>query len=126
MSKKIHGPLLVPALLLATNVFAANKGSLHLSTSENIAEKRLPAGDYTVKWENAEPNVQLRIMQAGRLVVSAPVKIVVLDNASTNDSTVISTNDKGSRRLQRIYFSGKKVALEIEGDLETLSVHDSN
>lgn len=42
--------LLVPALLLATNLFAANKGSLHISTSEKVAEEQLSAGDYTVQW----------------------------------------------------------------------------
>ena len=116
----------MPALLLATNVYAANKGSLHISALESVAEKQLPAGDYTVQWEDAGSTVQLRIRQGGKLMASAPAKILILDNAPTNNSTVVSINDDGSRRLRQIYFSGKKFAIEIEEDFDTASVHGSN
>jgi hypothetical protein len=114
LSSNLWSMLLWPALLPATSAFASNKGSLHTTTPENVAGEQLPAGDYKVQWDDGGVIVQVKIMQAGKLVASAPAKILVLDEAPDNDSTIAFVNEDGSQRLHRIYFSGKKLALEIE------------
>ena len=62
-SKIYKGLLLGLALLLATSVFAAtNKGSMQVTDPLTVNGKQLPAGDYTVKWDGAGPNVELNIL----------------------------------------------------------------
>jgi HAMP domain-containing protein len=106
----LKGGLLGLALLLATSAFAANKGSLQVSSPVSVAGKQLAAGDYTVKWEGAGPSVEVSIMQGKNTLAKVPAKVVALDNPSSYDSAVVNTNGDGSR------FSGKKFALEISGE----------
>jgi hypothetical protein len=79
LSKSFQGLLIGSALLLATDAFAANKGTLHVSSPEIVAGERLAPGDYTVRWDGTGPSVQFRIMQGGKVVVAAPARVVALD-----------------------------------------------
>ena len=114
LSKCFQGVLIGSAFLLATDAFAANKGTLHVSSPEIVAGERLAAGDYTVRWDGTGPGVQFRIMKGTKVVVAAPGRIVALDNASPSDSVVVQTYGNGIRRVSLMSFSGQKVALQIE------------
>jgi hypothetical protein len=114
LSKSLQGLLLGSALLSATNAIAENRGTLHVSSPEMLAGERLTPGDYTVRWEGAGPDVQLRIMRGAKVLVSVPARIVPLDNASPSDSVVIQIYGNGVRSVSQISFSGQKVALQIE------------
>jgi hypothetical protein len=126
LSKSFQGVLIGSALLLATDAFAANKGALHVSSPEIVAGERLASGDYTVRWDGTGPSVQFRIMQGGKVVVAAPARIVALDTASPSDSVVVQTYDKGIRRVSQMFFSGQKLALQIEESSSTAIVQGSN
>jgi hypothetical protein len=126
LSKSFQGMLIGSALLLATDAFAANKGTLHVSSPEIVAGERLAPGDYTVRWDGTGPSVQFRIMQGGKVVVAAPARIVALDNASPSDSVVVQTYDKGIRRVSQMFFSGQKLALQVEESSSTAIVQGSN
>jgi hypothetical protein len=100
------------ALLSVPNMFAANRGSLHVSSPEEVAGQPLAAGDYIVRWEDSGPNAELRIMQGKRVVATAVANVMPLKNVSVSDSVVLQ--NYGERRsLSLIFFSGKTVALEI-------------
>jgi hypothetical protein len=126
LSKSFQGVLIGAAFLLATNVFAANKGTLHVSSPEIVAGERLAVGNYTVRWDGTGPSVQFRIMQGAKVVVAAPATIVALDNASPSDSVVVQTYDKGIRRVSLMCFSGQKVALQIEESSGSTIVQGNN
>jgi hypothetical protein len=55
------------ALLMASNVFAATKGSLQISHLLMVNGTTLKPGDYKVEWEGSGSNVEVSIMQ-GRSV----------------------------------------------------------
>jgi YD repeat-containing protein len=114
LSKSFHGVLIGSALLLVTDAFAANKGTLHVSSPEIVAGERLAAGDYTVRWDGTGLNTEIRVTQGGKVVVTAPARIVPLDNASPSNSVVVQIAADGSRRVSQISFSGQKLALQIE------------
>ena len=114
LSKSFQSVLIGSAFLLATDAFAANKGTLHVSSPEIVAGEQLAPGDYTVRWDGTGPSAQFRVMQGAKVVVSAPARIVALDNASASDSVVVDTYDKGIRRVSVMYFTGQKVALQID------------
>jgi hypothetical protein len=116
LSKGFQSVLIGSTFLLATDAFAANKGTLHVSSPEIVAGERLAAGNYTVRWDGTGPGVQFTIMQGAKVVVTAPARVVTLDNVSPNDSVVVQTYDNGIRRVSLMCFSGQKVALQIEED----------
>ena len=113
VSKMTKRLLLGLALLLATSAFASNKGSLQLNEAVNVSGKQLAAGDYTVKWDGAGPNVQASIMKGRNVVATVPAHLVDLDRAPGSDAAVTTSNADGSRSLTQIRFSGKKAALAI-------------
>jgi hypothetical protein len=114
-SKISKGLLLGLALLLATSVFAANtnKGSLQVTDPVTVNGKQLPAGDYTVRWDGAGPNVELNIMRGKNVIATAPAHMVDLNQSPNRDSVVTIVNSDGRRSLNEIRFSGKKYALAI-------------
>ena len=107
-------------LLLASNAFAANKGSLHVSTPENVAGERLAAGDYTVRWEDTGPSVELKIMQGNKVAATVPAKVIPLNDVSAENSVVVLTHDDGTRSLSEIFLSGRRFVLEIGGETDGL------
>jgi hypothetical protein len=126
LSKGFQGVLIGSAFLLASDAFAANKGALHVSSPEIVAGQGLDAGDYTVRWEGTGPSVQFRIMHGAKVVVTAPARVVALDNASLTDSVVVQTYDKGLQRVSLMCFSGQKIALQIEESTGTAIVQGNN
>jgi hypothetical protein len=116
-SKISKGLLLGLALLLATSVFAAtNKGSLQVLDPLTVNGKQLPAGDYTVKWDGAGPNVELNIMRGKNVVATVPARMVDLEQTPNRDSLVTNVNSDGRKSLNEIRFSGKKFALAINAE----------
>jgi hypothetical protein len=116
VSKMSKGLLLGFALLLATSVFAVNKGSLQVNEAVNVSGKQLPAGDYTVKWEGNGPNVELNILRGKNVVATVPARLVDLDRSQDRDSAVTTVNGDGHKALNEIRFAGKKYALAINAE----------
>lgn len=113
LSKTYQGLLLGLLLLLATSVFAANKGSLQVSDPVMVSGAQLAPGDYTVKWEGSGPSVEVSILQGRKTVATVPARLVDLSKSSDNSAAVLKKNADGSKSLSEIRFSGKKYALAI-------------
>lgn len=109
------------AVLLATGAFASNKGSFHTDQSVVLNGQEIPAGDYTVRWEGAGPDVQLSVMKGKKEVAKTTAKVVELENKSGTDALVIS-NSSGTPAVSQFRFAGKKTALDVSsGDRASLS-----
>jgi hypothetical protein len=101
-------------MFLATFAFGANKGSLHVESPFMAGETQLPAGEYTVQWEGAGPDVELKIKRHSRVEATVRAKMIPLDRPVEEDAAVIGIDRDGGRRLLEIRFSGKKFVLQIE------------
>jgi hypothetical protein len=101
------------ALLMAAAAFAANKGTLAVSTPINVGGKQLAAGEYSVQWDGSGPNVEASIMKGRKVLATAPAHMVELNQSASSDSAVLRTNGDGSHDLAQARFSGKKFALEF-------------
>ena len=101
------------AVLLATGAFASNKGRLHVEQGVVLSGQAIPAGDYTLRWEGAGPDVQLSVMKGKKEVAKASAKVVELDNAASDDAVVLS-NGSGTPAVSQFRFAGKKTALAID------------
>ena len=115
------GLLLGLTLLLATSVFAANsnKGSLQTMSDVTVSGKKIPAGEYSVKWEGTGSNVQVSILKGKTVLATTPAHLVDLSQPPSNDSAVVVTNSDGSKSLAEVRFGGKKYALQISGESAT-------
>lgn len=100
------------AVLLATSAFAINKGGLHIEQAVSINGQQIPAGDYTLRWDGAGPDVQVSVMRGKKEIAKTPAKLVELDKAATQDSVVL-TNSGSSASISQVRFGGKKTALTI-------------
>jgi len=116
VSKISKGLLLGLALLLATSGFAANKGSLQVDNPVTINGKPLAAGEYTVKWDGAGPNVELNIMKGKNVVATVPARMLDLEQSLVRDSIITSVNREGHKSVNEIRFSGKKYAFAVNAE----------
>ena len=111
------GALLGLTLLLATMGFGAknapSKGSMLLMSSATVSGTQLAPGSYSLKWEGSGSNVQLSIIQAGKVVATTPARLVDLSSSSGSDSAVLKDNNDGTKSLSEVRFNGKKYALEV-------------
>lgn len=113
VSKISKGLLLGLALLLATSVFAANKGSLQVSDPVTVNGKQIQPGDYTVKWDGDGPNVEVNILRGKDVVATVPARMVDLARTPDRNSALTSINSDGHKSLTEIRLSGRKYALAI-------------
>jgi len=125
-SKISKGLLLGLALLLATSVFAANKGSLQVSDPVTVNGRQIAAGEYTVKWEGNGPSVELNILRGKDVVATVPARMIDLDRAPSRDSAVTIVNSDGHKSLNEIRFSGKKYALAVGAETAKAESGDTN
>jgi len=112
-SKICKGLLLGLALLLATSVFASNKGDLQISDPVTVNGTKINPGEYTVKWDGNGPNVELNILRGKNVVATVPARMVDLDSTPSRNSAVTIVGSDGSKTLNEIRFSGKKYALAV-------------
>lgn len=102
------------ALFVATGAFASNKGSMHVSEAVEVNGQQLPAGEYQLRWEGSGANIELSFMQGRKQVAKATAKEVQLNQAPSDDSTVVSHSD-GKATVAEIHFAGKRTALALGG-----------
>jgi hypothetical protein len=107
LSKKLLPGL---ALLLATGVFAANKGSFRVSERVTVSGHQLAPGEYQLKWDGTGPSVELKILSQGKVVATVPARLVETSRAD-NSAAHLRKNDDGTLSLIEIDFAGKKYAL---------------
>jgi predicted lysophospholipase L1 biosynthesis ABC-type transport system permease subunit len=115
---RFQAVLLAVVLMLGASAFAANKGALQVNNTVSVNGKQLEAGDYSVTWDGAGPDVQLSIMKGKKLVAKTGAKLVSMDKAPTGDQAIIVHNADGSTTLKEIRFGGKKYALAIGGSAQ--------
>jgi len=120
------GLLLGLALLLATSGFAANKGSLQVDDPVTVNGKQLAAGEYTVKWEGAGPNVDLNIMKGKNVIATVPAHMLDLEQSPSRDAVVTSTNSNGQKSVSEIRFSGKKYAFAVNAESAKAEANGTN
>jgi hypothetical protein len=108
--------LAIVTVLLASSAFAANSGSMTVSSPVNVSGKQLAAGEYQLKWEGTGSDVKLNILRGRDVVTTIPAKLVDLPQSASSSAIVVMKNADGSRSLSEVRFGGKKYALAVAGD----------
>ena len=113
------------ALLLASNVFAATKGSLQINHPVMVNGTTLKPGDYKVEWEGTGSNVEVSIKQGKKVLANASAHQVELAAPASNDAIVMVKNDNGTSSLTGLRFEGKKFGLELGESTDGMQVGSS-
>jgi hypothetical protein len=111
-------------MFFATTACTANRGSLYVPSPTMAAETHLPAGEYTVQWEGAGPDVELKIKRHNRVKATVPAKVIPLDQPLVEDEAVLGSDGDGGQRLLGIRFSGKKFFLQVEPQSASTTLAD--
>jgi hypothetical protein len=101
-------------LLPTLSVFAGNKSELHVMKALNVGDQLVPAGDYTLEWDNSmlRERQVMKIIKRNNVVATLRGEWVTLEKRSPDDALVVS-NEGGVRILLQIRFKGKDQALEV-------------
>ncbi|MGA2811292.1 MAG: hypothetical protein ABSG16_07830 [Candidatus Acidiferrum sp.] len=109
--------LLCGATLLFSSVALAgdsNKGTLKLNDQVVVDGKPVKPGNYTVEWDGSGPAVQIKLLRGKQTVATLPAHLTEQARTSSQDAYGTSTAPDGSKSLTAIYFSGKRLALQID------------
>ncbi len=101
--------LLLPLTALAKD---NSKGTVDLYSNAQVAGTQLKSGNYKVEWTGNGPATQVKFIQHGKTVVTAPADVVQLKKSAANDQVVVS-NATGTSVVQEIDFGGKTTALRF-------------
>jgi hypothetical protein len=107
------GILLLAMVLAGGRALASSKGSLELPQAATIAGQKLASGSYTVRWEGAGDQVQLKIYQGNKVVASTAARVVKVEHPIASDSAVLEANPDGTSAISEIRFGRKKYVLRI-------------
>jgi hypothetical protein len=110
--------LLLSTAMFATSAFAADKTNLQLTRPVTVNGTHLEPGSYTVSWNGAGPNVELKIMKGKKEVATAAAHLVNL-NTVTSPGSMVTREENGNTVLTEISPSGKKFALAIGNESVT-------
>ncbi len=89
---------------------------MELQHPTSVAGKQLAKGSYTVRWEGAGDQVDLKIYQGKTVVASMPARILKVDHPIKSNSAVVVANDDKTYTLSEIRFAGKNFSLGIASD----------
>ncbi len=101
------------ALVLASNAFAASKNTVTFQNPTNVNGTKLKAGEYTLQWDGAGPNVEVSFLQGKAVVAKTSARVIDLTVASANTAAVVKYDGEGAGTLTGLRFGGKKFALEV-------------
>jgi hypothetical protein len=107
------GLILGSILLLAPGAFAAAKSYLTLNHSMTIGGVTLAPGDYKLQWEGSGPEVELSILQNGRVLLQTPARLTSLDGPAADTAAVTRVGDNGDRVLIGVRFKGHALGMDF-------------
>ena len=103
--------VLALSLMLAVTAFAKPRSEhMTLYHDATVNGTNLPAGDYTVKYDDEVSSVQVRFMQHNKQVATATGQVKTLSK-KTGSSQVVLDTEGNMRSISEIDFGGKDEAL---------------
>jgi hypothetical protein len=112
------------ALMLASSAFASDKGKLELVNPVTVNGTTLKPGEYKLEWSGTG-NVELNIMKGKNVLAKVPAHVVDLNAPSPNDAAITTKSDNGTKTLAGVRFEGKKYALELGDQSDSMQAGSS-
>jgi hypothetical protein len=101
------------ALLFPLSAFARDKNehSVRIPDPVEVGHTQLKPGDYKVDWQGTGPNVQVKFLQYGKTVATAPATLHVNDSKVIQNDIVTGQSTGTTAELREIDFAHQKEAL---------------
>src|SRR5580704_18150456 len=115
--------ILLATALLSASAFAKDKADAKLSIEykAQFGTSELAPGNYKLQWEGTGDNVQVSVLQHGKVVATAPAKLVLNQQlAGAGEVTYGAAGDK--KTVNEIDIANSKQSLvftEIPGQIAT-------
>ncbi|MGA9040592.1 MAG: hypothetical protein WB421_08665 [Terriglobales bacterium] len=120
---KYTAAFLLAASLLPASAFAKDKTGTKFTLlyKSQVGATELTAGDYKLQWEGTGDNVQVKVLQDGKVVATAPAKLV--DNAKPVEKTQVTYRTAGDKvtveEIDLSHSSQSLVLTESQSQLAT-------
>lgn len=99
--KAVYAGLLTIVMMVPVALFAkTDSAKVNFDQAIIVAGQKVPAGHYDVKWSGNGPAVQAKFVKDGKVVATAPAKIINKNNPY--DNAFETAKEHGSRVLTAI------------------------
>jgi hypothetical protein len=104
------------ALMTPVALLAAPKNSAKVTFSQTVTVNgtQVPPGDYRVEWQGTGASVEASILQAGKVLASAPATLVI-EKTNLNGAFETKEGANNSHILQAIDWSDRSLRFD-QGD----------
>jgi hypothetical protein len=99
--------------IFALTAFAADQ-NVHFNTTMNVAGTKLPAGDYTVRYEIKGKIAEVTVLQGSKTVASTKAELVDRTDPAPYNSIVRTENTDGTSNLKEIQMANKKQVIRLQ------------
>ena len=109
------------ALFLSVPVFAktnhSDAGSFDLAQRARVGSTVLAPGHYKAEWVGPNGNVQVSIVEHGKVVATSKGQLKELSKPSPYNAVTLKNTNNHSQRVEEIDFSNRRDALILRGAL---------
>lgn len=111
------------ASLASAKTSQEQKQKVSVVDKVEIAGKTLNPGNYQVEWQGNGPAVNVKFMQDGKTLVTAPAQLARLTNPAPYSAVVETTQKNGAKIIQEIEWNHKREALKFGSQPQAGAMH---
>jgi hypothetical protein len=111
--KKSVALMLALFTIFALTAFAADQ-TVHFNTPMNVAGTKLPAGDYTLRYEIKGKSADVTVLQGSKTVATTKAELVDRTDPAPYNSIVRTENSDGTSNLKEIQMANKKQVIRLQ------------
>ena len=111
--KKIVAIIFAFVAIFAVTAFALEQ-HVHFNTTMNVAGTKLPAGDYTLRYEIKGKTAEITVLQGSKTVATTKAELVDRTDPAPYNSVVRTENSDGTSNLKEIQMANKKQVIRLQ------------
>ena len=113
------------ASLASTKSSQEQKQKVSVMDRVELAGKTLNPGNYQVEWQGNGPAVNVKFLQDGKTLLTAPARLAQLKTPAPYSAVVETTQKNGAKTIQEIEWNHKREALTFGSQPPTGAMHHS-
>ena len=115
MKKATTVIILMLLVLIATSAFAGDR-AVTLRTATVVNGQKVPAGDYTMKYQIKGDKADVQLVKSNKVVASTTGNVVEAKTVPASDGMVRMDNPDGTSTLKEIQFAKNSKVIRFEGE----------
>ena len=99
--------------VFALTAFAVDQ-NVHFNTTMNVGGTKVPAGDYTLRYEIKGKSADITVLQGAKTVANTKAELVDRYDPAPYNSIVRTDNSDGTANLKEIQMANKKQVIRLQ------------